>query len=94
MNVIDLSGSWRYRTDEKDEGIAAGYACDTFSDDGFMLPGSACENKVGVKREYCGELNKDTVRAPRERYEYIGPLWLQRDVEIPENFTGAVKLFL
>ena len=94
MNVIDLSGSWRYRTDEKDEGVAAGYACDTFSDDGFMLPGSACENKVGVKREYSGELNKDTVRAPRERYEYIGPLWLQREVEIPEDFTGAVKLFL
>ncbi len=94
MNVIDLSGSWRYRTDEKDEGGAAGYACDTFSDDGFMLPGSACENKVGVKSEYSGELNKDTVRAPRERYEYIGPLWLQREVEIPEDFTGAVKLFL
>ena len=94
MNVIDLSGSWRYRTDEKDEGVAAGYACDTFSDDGFMLPGSACENKVGVKRGYSGELNKDTVRAPRERYEYIGPLWLQREVEIPEDFTGAVKLFL
>lgn len=94
MNVIDLSGSWRYRTDEKDEGVAAGYACDTFSDDGFMLPGSACENKVGVKSEYSGELNKDTVRAPRERYEYIGPLWLQREVEIPEDFTGAVKLFL
>ncbi len=94
MNVIDLSGSWRYRTDEKDEGVAAGYACDTFSDDGFMLPGSACENKVGVKRGYSGELNKDRVRAPRERYEYIGPLWLQREVEIPEDFTGAVKLFL
>ena len=94
MNVIDLSGSWRYRTDEKDEGVAAGYACDTFSDDGFMLPGSTCENKVGVKRGYSGELNKDTVRAPRERYEYIGPLWLQREVEIPEDFTGAVKLFL
>ena len=69
MNVIDLSGSWRYRTDEKDEGVAAGYACDTFSDDGFMLPGSTCENKVGVKRGYSGELNKDTARAARERYQ-------------------------
>lgn len=94
MDIIDLSGSWRYRTDENDEGINAGYAGDVFTDDGFMLPGSACENGVGKKREYSAELNKDTVRAPRERYEYIGPLWLQRDAEIPDGFTGAVKLFL
>ena len=31
---------------------------------------------------------KEIIRAPRERYEYIGPLWLQREVEVPESFAG------
>ena len=95
MEKIDLSGSWRYKTDYSDEGIEKEFYKEIFADKGFILPGSACENKVGKKQEYYDELTKESVRAPRERYEYIAPLWLQQDINVPESFKGkSVKLFL
>lgn len=95
MRVIDLSGSWRYRTDNDDRGIADSFFKDRFEDDGFMLPGSACENRIGRKQKLADELTAEAVRAPRERYEYIAPLWLQREIDIPDEFEGkSIKLFL
>lgn len=95
MKTIDLSGSWKYKTDENDVGMAEGYYNMPFADGGFILPGSTCSNKIGKKQEYYNELSKEAVRAPRERYEYIAPLWLSREVDIPEDFEGkSIKLFL
>lgn len=60
-----------------------------------MLPGSACENGIGTPLHYTGETDPDTLRAPRQRYAYLAPLWLQREVDIPADFAGqAVTLFL
>ncbi|MBP5453118.1 MAG: hypothetical protein J6Y09_00665, partial [Lachnospiraceae bacterium] len=61
-NVIDLSGEW---------------LCE--SEDGSVnkkvkLPGSSCENGIGKKAEYYKEYSKEAVRAPREKYEFIGKL--------------------
>lgn len=95
MKTIDLSGNWKYKTDENDEGLVKGYFGIPFTDDGFILPGSTCDNKIGKKQEYYAELSKEAVRAPRERYEYIAPLWLSREIEIPPEFEGkSIKLFL
>lgn len=95
MKSIDLRGIWRYETDESDIGITEGFFKRPLESDGFVLPGSTCDNKIGKKQEYYSELNKDTVRAPRERYEYIGALWLQREIEIPSEWDGkCVTLFL
>ncbi|MEI3412051.1 MAG: hypothetical protein V8Q57_01640, partial [Blautia sp.] len=39
--------------------------------------------------------NPQTVRAPRERYEYVGPLWLQKKIAIPQSFQDqTICLFL
>ncbi len=95
MKTIDLSGNWSYRTDYDDLGTQKEYYKDIFEPGGFILPGSACENGVGKKQEYYNEMSKEAVRAPRERYEYIAPLWLQREVDIPEEFEGKhIRLFL
>ncbi len=95
MKTIDLSGAWRYETDENDMGVRDGFAGRVLKHDGFILPGSACENGVGVKQEYYDELTNEAVRAPREKYEYLGPLWLEREFDAPEDISGkCVRLFL
>lgn len=95
MKTIDLSGNWLYKTDYDDLGTQKKYYKDTFELDGFKLPGSACENGIGRKQEYFNELTREAVRAPRERFEYIAPLWLQREITVPEEFEGkCISLFL
>lgn len=95
MKTIDLSGNWSYKTDYDDLGTQKEYYKDKFELGGFMLPGSACENGIGKKQEYYDELTKEAVRAPREKYEYIAPLWLQREVDVPKEFEGKhIRLFL
>lgn len=95
MKTIDLSGNWAYKTDYEDCGIKEGYYKQRFELSGFMLPGSTCDNGIGKKQELYDELTKEAARAPRERYEYIGPLWLQREIEVPGELEGkCVRLFL
>lgn len=95
MKTIDLSGNWLYKTDYDDSGIQNEYYKDKFELGGFMLPGSACENGIGKKQEYYDELTKEAARAPRERYEYIGALWLQREFDLPKEAEGkCIRLFL
>ncbi|MGN1115005.1 MAG: hypothetical protein ACI4TH_00355, partial [Candidatus Ornithomonoglobus sp.] len=95
MKILNLSGAWSYKTDYDDIGITKEYYNEKFELGGFMLPGSACSNGIGKKQEYYNELSKEAVRAPRERYEYIAPLWLQREIVVPEEFEGKhIRLFL
>jgi len=95
MKIINLSGKWRYETDEKDMGIQEKYYARKLSHNGFVLPGSTCDNKIGRRQEYYEKMTQETVRAPREKYEYIGALWLQREVEIPEDWDKkCIRLFL
>ena len=91
MMTLDLSGNWNYITDISDMGIQEKYYELQFSNeekskDGFILPGSACDNQIGIAQEYYAKFSKEAVRAPRERYEYIAPIWLQREVEIPAEY--------
>lgn len=95
MQKMDISGNWNYKTDEMNVGEVNGYFKRIFEEAPFVLPGSACENKIGAKQEYYEELTKESIRAPRERYEYIAPLWLQREVTIPNEWEGkCICLFL
>ncbi len=95
MEIIDISGEWRYSlpplspVNDGEGGFSGEWK------EGFMLPGSACENKIGKKQEYYNELSREAVRAPREKYEYVGRMYVRRDVEIPSDWEGkAVRLFL
>ncbi|MCD8380331.1 MAG: hypothetical protein LUC95_08480, partial [Lachnospiraceae bacterium] len=82
MEVLNLAGTWNYTTETGEKGL-------------FTLPGSTCDNRIGRRQEYYTELNERTVRAPRERYEYIGQLLLEREIEIPDSWAGDdLTLFL
>ncbi len=76
MKVINLAGDWNCT-----------------SPDGKInktvhLPGSSCENGIGTPATYYDEYCKEAVRAPKERYEYIGELIYTRTVDIPADLAG------
>lgn len=93
MKYLDLKGNWNFETDEADRGMAQEYYKRKLKREGFILPGSACENGVGKKQEYYEAFSKEAIRAPRENYEYIGPLWLQREIEVPKEAEGKAIYF-
>ncbi len=77
MSVIDLSGEWRV---SYPDGSAAGV---------IALPGSSCEAKIGKENVFADVYEKSVVRAPIERYEYIGPLFYEREIYIPEDASNS-----
>lgn len=92
---INLAGKWKYLTDECNVGLFEKYYEKSFPEGGFLLPGSTCDNKIGRKQDYYESFCKEAVRAPIERYEYIAPLWLQRQIDVPKEFEGkSIKLSL
>lgn len=95
MYAIDLSGKWRYETDIDDVGIDEKFYLRQLQYENFTLPGDACSNKVGTKFTPFTEMTRETVRSLCPAYEYIGPLWLQRDFEFPQEYEDkCITLFL
>lgn len=95
MQTIDLSGAWRYEADPENTGLERGLYKRQLKNSGFVLPGSACENAVGEKQEEFSHLSLETARCLRQKYRYIGALWLQREVSVPEDFSKKqLTLFL
>ncbi len=59
------------------------------------LPGSTCEAGIGKKQEYYDEYSIEAIQAAREKYEYIGPITLEREIEISEDDASkAIYLYL
>ncbi|MCX6224865.1 MAG: beta-galactosidase [Bacteroidia bacterium] len=83
----DLSGSWKYRIDSLDEGIAQKWFTESFPMDTLHLPGSLAENgkgfPVGVKTKWTGQVvDQSWYTADKyEKYRKPGnikiPFWLQ-----------------
>lgn len=95
MNSMDLSGVWRYETDLDDIGIAEKFFERSLAHDNFSLPGDACSNKIGKKFVPFEKLEYETMRTLRPAYEYIGPLWLQREFTLPVSWENKfITLFL
>lgn len=95
MQTMDLSSEWQAREDPADEGVREKFYAEPWLPARFVLPGSACENGVGQAQPFYDRMTPETVRAPREPCEFIGPLWLRRTVTVPEDFAGmTVRLFL
>ena len=84
MNKINKSGDWLCVS-----------PLDFRTNKTVHLPGSSCENGIGTPVTYYDEYAKEAVRAPRERFEYIGPLDYFKTVDIPEEWEGCdVEVFL
>ena len=87
---ISLAGEWRLRLDPNDAGMREEWfkKADLFPDI-IQLPGSTDEQHFG---------NKNDARDPghlTRAYWFIGPVWYEREVSIPEEWKGKrVTLFL
>lgn len=84
MEIIDLSGNWQWSQNPEEK----------FSD-GFILPGSTCDNKIGKKAEPFTEINRDSVRCLVPAYDYIGSIYLKKEIEVPEDWKNSyITLFM
>ena len=81
LTTLPLNGTWKFRLDVEDVGVAEKWFALQF-DDTVQLPGTTDENRRGVKKdEQCVD------RLSRVWY-WKGPAWYQRRVTIPDVWEG------
>ncbi|NQT37566.1 MAG: beta-galactosidase, partial [Planctomycetes bacterium] len=79
--TIPLAGTWKFRLDAEDIGVAEKWFALEFEDT-VQLPGTTDENHKGIKKdEHCID------RLSRVWY-WKGPAWYQRQVRIPDSWKG------
>ncbi len=81
MDIIDLSGIWKCTGAEGGE-----LSFDKSAD--FVIPGSGCDNRIGKRTEPFREMTRETVRSLVPEYDFVGELTLEREIEIPEDWSG------
>ena len=86
--TLSLAGQWRFRLDEKNQGIPqqwyAGVLPPASAGRGqIALPGTTDEAKAGRPNT-----EKPTLAGPYRTNVYTGPAWYQRQVEIPAGWQG------
>jgi hypothetical protein len=88
LTTLPLKGTWKFRLDAEDVGVAEKWFALEF-DDTVQLPGTTDENHKGIKKdEQCID------RLSRVWY-WKGPAWYQRRVTIPDAWDGKrITLFL
>ena len=83
--VVSLAGEWRFEIAGTN---AAGYARELTGT--IRLPGTMDDAGLGPKNT-----KPPTLAGPYRIYDYAGPAWYQRDIEIPAAWQGKrVTLFL
>ena len=88
-NAISLSGQWAFRLDPGKVGIEQQWF-GTALPDKTRLPGSTDENHYGTPNT-----RKPNYDYLSRLYEYTGPAWYQRTIDIPAKWKGKrVTLFL
>lgn len=87
-NEMDLSGEWAFQTDVMDfrRGSLDVRYCHRLQES-IVLPGITDDYKIGYKSPY-----RHLDRLTRV-YEYMGPAWYQREIEIPVAWKGK-RIFL
>ena len=80
-NSISLAGTWRFRLDPANIGVAAKWFAEKL-DDSVRLPGTTDTNQKGVFK-----YERAVDRLSRVWY-WKGPAWYQREVVIPETWRG------
>ena len=94
---ISLGGTWEYRLDPKNKGVAEKWYEQPFGAEGSLqLPGTL--DDAGIGRE--PTLNADTISREvmlhlTRKHEYLGVAWYRREVTIPAGWRGKdARLFL
>jgi hypothetical protein len=93
--TLSLAGQWRFRLDEKNQGLQEQWYAMALPPPGagrdqIALPGTTDEAKAGRPNA-----EKPTLAGPYRTNVYTGPAWYQREVEIPPGWQGKrLALFL
>ena len=88
-NLRSLAGEWQIRVDRDGAGVTQGWFAQAFAGDAANLPGTM-DTLARVPPARSGSLMGF---APV--YPYVGAVWFQREVEIPEAWRGKhISLFL
>ncbi len=80
-DVLPLEGSWKFRLDPEDVGVAEGWFAQEL-DDTVRLPGTTDENRRGIKKD------ESCIDRLSRVWFWKGPAWYQRRVTIPETWRG------
>ncbi|WP_233164527.1 sugar-binding domain-containing protein [Pedobacter sp. ASV28] len=85
---LDLSGKWKFQTDVMD--FRRGSLSPRYNhvlQEEIQLPGITDDKQIGYKVPY------QYIDRLTRKYEYMGPAWYQRDIEIPAAWKGK-KIFM
>lgn len=80
--AVSLAGNWRFAIDQGKAGVAEEW----FKKDlagSIKLPGTMDDAGLGPRNTA-----KPTLAGPSRVYNYAGPAWYQRDIEIPADWHG------
>lgn len=87
VETVSLAGKWRFEIANTNAPIYSSRLSDATQ---IYLPGTMDDAGLGPKNT-----NSPTLAGPWRRYNYAGPAWYQRDIEIPAGWQGKrVTLFL
>ena len=86
-----LAGPWRFQLDSRKAGLdAKWYANPLAGDITIKLPGTMDDAGLGPKNA-----KPPTLEGPYRLYDYAGPAWYQRDIDMPTAWQGkSLTLFL
>ena len=88
---VSLAGEWRFKIDEQKVGATEKWFGGALAGETkIKLPGTMDDAGLGPKNT-----KPPTLEGPYRVYDYAGPAWYQRDIEIPAKWQGQrVTLFL
>ncbi len=88
---VSLAGKWRFRIDEQKVGVTEKWFGGALAGGTkIKLPGTMDDAGLGPKNT-----KPPTLEGPYRLYDYAGPAWYQRDIDIPASWQGQrVTLFL
>ena len=89
--TLPLGGQWRFRLDDHKAGInERWYAAPLEGGATIKLPGTMDDAGLGPRNT-----RPPSLAGPYRLFDYAGPAWYQRDLEIPRDWAGRrVSLFL
>jgi hypothetical protein len=81
IETVNLSGTWKFQLDPDNVGMKDKWFNMEFNDS-IQLPGTTDENKKGIF------LDEQAVDRLSRVWYWKGAAWYQKEVDIPEHWTG------
>ncbi len=86
-NKINLSGTWNFKLDSTDLGLAQKWYSSQLPDK-INLPGTTDDAGFGIPNTLKPELEKPQVLHLTRKNSYVGAAWYSKEVNIPKNWAS------